>query len=242
MKKMKFGLKWMNIDLDFLPNLGLGGTMYRTVVGLLVGLCFGCSTQDGSVLQGKQSMPILSDFPYQCSGPYQGKPSQKLSEEKILKERGKIILQEAMAHAKWLKNSKDPEGHQANFCGANLSHGNFQGTHFKSAVFTMTALANANFSEAILNQGQFQGANLSGADFSTAQLGEANLDNAMLHLANFQKAILHKASISHAMLYKTNLRGVDLSEVKGLIQSQINMACLDKDTKLPEGLKRPDPC
>jgi hypothetical protein len=40
------------------------------------------------------------------------------------------------------------------------------------------------------------------------------------------------------MLYKTKLQGVDLTDVEGLIQSQINIACLDGNTKFPTNLKR----
>jgi uncharacterized protein YjbI with pentapeptide repeats len=68
------------------------------------------------------------------------------------------------------------------------------------------------------------------------------LDHAMLHLATFRKTDLHGASFRHAMLYKANLQGIDLTDVEGLTQSQINMACMDENTKLPQGLSRPEPC
>jgi len=198
---------------------------------LLMVLVFGCSTLGVSAPQGKESSPTFSAFPYPCNGPYKDK---NLSEEGILKVR--------RTHEKWLKDSKDPEGHQADFCGAQLSQGKFHEADLRSAIFQMAMLAAANFTGAMLNKAQLQGANLSGANFSQADLTEAKLDHAMLHLATFRKTDLHGASLRHAMLYKANLQGIDLTDVEGLTQSQINMACLDGNTTLPKGLSRPEPC
>ncbi len=215
--------------------------MFRIVVVLFLVLFFGSSTL-GCASRGRESLPILSDFPYQCNGPFKGK---KLSKDNIFKVR--------RAHEKWLINSKDPEGQQANFCGANLAKSNFQGMNLTSAVFEMAMLAGANFSGATLNKAQLQGANLSGANFNKAHLVEANLDDTMLHLALFQQTNLRIASLRHAMLYKANLRdavlyqtnlhGVDLSNVIKLTQVQINAVCLHGNTKLPKGLTPPPvPC
>ena len=45
-------------------------------------------------------------------------------------------------------------------------------------------------------------------------------------------------------LYRTQLQGVDLSGVKGLTRDQVALACGDDDTRLPEGVARPErwPC
>ena len=47
-----------------------------------------------------------------------------------------------------------------------------------------------------------------------------------------------------AYLYLTRIEGSDLSGVLGLTQWQVDVACGDGDTKLPEGLSRPPdwPC
>jgi uncharacterized protein YjbI with pentapeptide repeats len=200
--------------------------IFRIVGILFTTLSFGCSP-----LGGPEPPPVLSAFPYQCNGLYKDK---NLAEKDVLKVR--------RAHEKWLKNSKAPEGQRADLCGVMLSHGKLQRAELKLAVFQMAMLADANFTEAILNEAQFQGANLSGANFSKTDLTGAALDHAMLHLAKFQESVLHKASLHHAMLYQTQLQGIDLTEVEGLSQSQIDMACLDSATKLPKGLKRPKPC
>jgi len=213
-------------------------------------LVLGCSTLGVSAPQGKESLTINSPFPYPCSGPYKDK---ELSKEDVSLE--------LEAHKKWLADSKDPEGHQANFCGAKFPlRSNFEKADLRYAIFQMAKLAGkqkgkvvgANFTGAKLNEAQLQGANLSKADFSQADLPKAGLDDAMLHGATFKNADLREASLHHAMLYqakfheanlhKTNLQGVGLRDVEGLTQSQINMACLDGITILPTGLTRPDPC
>ena len=183
------------------------------------------------VASGCVPPPVPSDFPYPCSGIFK---DQSLSEEVVLKVR--------QAHEKWLKNPKDPEGRKANFCGAKLSHRKFQEANLESAIFQMAMLAGANFTGAMLNEAQLQGANLSGTNFSSAHLSRADLDHAMLHLALFQNTDFHKTTLRHAMLSKTTFKESDLTDVIGLTQSQINMACVDGDTKLPKGLNRPEPC
>ncbi len=201
--------------------------LFRIVSALVVILIFGCST-----LGGNASRPIRLPFPYQCSGPYMGK---EISEEVLLKLR--------IAHEKWLKDPKDPQGQQASFCKAKVSSGKFQNSDLTFAVFQMAMLAGANFTGAQLNQAQLQGANLSGANFSHAQLTGASLDDAMLHLAIFNKTRFgEKTSFRDAMLYKAQFKDVDLTKIEGLTQSQINMACLDSSTTLPHGLNRPGPC
>ena len=201
---------------------------FSVIYALLMVLILGCSTP---VVSGPQRTAVLSPFPYPCTGPSKDK---NLSEEDILKVR--------RAHELWLKDAKDPEGQKADFCGDQLSHGKFQKADLRSAVFQMAMLAGANFTGAMLDKAQLQGANLSGANFSDAHLTGADLDYAMLHLATFRKTDLHGASFRHAMLYKANLQGIDLTDVEGLTQSQINMACMDGNTKLPQGLSRPEPC
>ncbi len=142
------------------------------------------------------------------------------------------IQQIPKKHEAWLENPRRSDGARAKFCGADL----------KGADFTMAMLAGADFRKANLENAKMEYVNLTRADLSNALLTGAKLDNAMLHSAVLRKAILKYASLENAMLFKTNLQGTDLREVKGLTQFQINMACLDKDTKLPPGIVTPKPC
>ncbi len=85
-------------------------------------------------------------------------------------------------------------------------------------------------------------AHLSMAHLTKADLTKANLTKAYLIKADLTKANLSKAELRGANLSKANLAGATLTNVKNLIQSQLNQACVDEDTTLPEGLTRPAPC
>jgi uncharacterized protein YjbI with pentapeptide repeats len=195
--------------------------MFRISGILTILLVFGfCTEVFSKTSQEKYPHPIFIPFEHNCTG----NTDKKLSAEAILQIR--------KAHSKWLKDPTAPDGYRANFCQADLS----------DVDFHMAMLAGANFTKAKLHNAQLQRANLTRANLSEAQLQGANLDNAMLHLAIFHEAILYDVSLQNAMLYQAKLQGADLSNVKGLTQNQINMACLDKHTKLPRGLTRPKPC
>ena len=89
--------------------------MLRILCVLVAILVFGCSP-----LNGKEPPPIPSAFPYQCNGPFKDKiPSDE------------VVLKVRIAHEKWLKDPKDPDGQKANFCGAKLSSGKFQKAHLQ---------------------------------------------------------------------------------------------------------------
>jgi uncharacterized protein YjbI with pentapeptide repeats len=195
--------------------------MFQISGVLTILLVFGfCSEVVSKTSQKKYPHPIFIPFEQNCTE----NKDKKLSDESILQIR--------KAHSTWLKNPKASDGDRANLCEADL----------RAVDFHMAMLAGANFSKAKLQNARLEQANLTRANFSEAQLQGANLDNAMLHLAILHKAILHDASLQDAMLFQANLQGADLSNVKGLTQYQINMACMDQHTKLPPGLSRPKPC
>jgi hypothetical protein len=81
-------------------------------------------------------------------------------------------------------------------------------------------------------QANLQEADLYGANLQEADLREANLKEADFGCANLEQAHLHY----------TNLQKADLTAVKNFTQAQLDQACVDKRTKLPEGLTRPEPC
>ena len=65
-----------------------------------------------------------------------------------------------------------------------------------------------------------------------------------LSRAQLQGAILAGAQLQGAILWEAQLQKADLREVKNLTQGQINQACVDEHTKLPEEpkLTPPAPC
>jgi Pentapeptide repeats (8 copies) len=71
------------------------------------------------------------------------------------------------------------------------------------------------------------GANLSGTDLSGANLSNADLTGARLTKAN---------------LSGTDLSGANLLGARGLTQTQLDEACGDANTKLPEGFTPLKPC
>lgn len=77
---------------------------------------------------------------------------------------------------------------------------------------------------------------LVGADFRWAFLSKANFIGADLRNADFVGARLTEASLFGADLTGAQLHDADLSKANGLQQNQIDGACGNRATKLPEGL------
>ena len=118
-------------------------------------------------------------------------------------------------------------GYRTSFANADLVNANFAKSEMHRANFKNANLANANFEKSELGRVDFSGAIISGVDFSFA-----NLSRADLRTAKFDGAI----DFSSAYLYLTRVEGVDLSQMVGLEQWQVDMACGDDKTKLPQGI------
>jgi uncharacterized protein YjbI with pentapeptide repeats len=104
-----------------------------------------------------------------------------------------------------------------NLKGADLTNTcvkehDLHGADFDGANATLMCMSFADFRGAT-----FRGTNLSGANLAGAKLDGADLTGAQTSITSFL--------------------GTDLSHVKGLTQSQLDIACSDKTTKLPAGLK-----
>jgi uncharacterized protein YjbI with pentapeptide repeats len=67
-----------------------------------------------------------------------------------------------------------------------------------------------------------------------AKLGETNLAD-----ANLARADLAGADLAGANVTGTNLAGANLQNITGLIQQQINVACPDNRTVLPDDIQPP---
>ena len=102
-------------------------------------------------------------------------------------------------------------------------------------------LSRADLNDAVLHRLYMDEVNLTrvhlvGADFRWASLSKANFIGADLRNANLTGAKLTKASLFGADLAGAQLHDADLSRAKGLRQDQIDGACGNRVTKLPEGL------
>ena len=147
---------------------------------------------------------------------------------------------------------------RANLQGANLRGASLQGAHLEAANLQRASLQNASlgrssvfgapappgvYYESFYQEGaHLARANLHEADLTGADLRGADLRKAGLHGANLTGAQLAGADLIGADLWGARLAGADLTTVRGLTQDQVDIACVDEDTKLPGGLIKPPPC
>ncbi len=100
-------------------------------------------------------------------------------------------------------------------------------------------LRQADLSLATLNKADLSKANLSIANLFGARLTSVDLTNANLERAILVGAYLGSANLKGATLTGANLSGAELETALGLTQIQLNAACGDASTKLPNGLTIP---
>jgi hypothetical protein len=124
----------------------------------------------------------------------------------------------------------------ANLIGANLTGANLTGANLSRVDLTGADLSGANLGLADLNGAYLSGANLAGANLSRANLRSADLSGANLRGANLIGTNLTGAYPIGADLTGANLSGANLRGAKSLIQTQLNEACGNNETELPEGL------
>jgi Pentapeptide repeats (8 copies) len=134
----------------------------------------------------------------------------------------------------------------ANLTYANLTYANLTAAKLIDAYLARANLSGADLVEADLNgahllnadltKADLTGANLSGVDLLSANLGGADLSGANLSGADLTDADLTKANLSRADLTKANLSRADLSDAVEITQTQLDEACGNERTRLPEGL------
>ena len=69
-----------------------------------------------------------------------------------------------------------------------------------------------------------------------AKLRDAKLQGADLGSAKLQGAVLFRAKLQGAKLHGANLQGTNLTKAKNLTREQLDEACGDDKTKLPDDL------
>jgi uncharacterized protein YjbI with pentapeptide repeats len=134
--------------------------------------------------------------------------------------------------------------------GTNLSGADLRGANLGDASLAHTNLGDASLSAANLSRAHLigvnlSGANLDGANLSGADLSGTNLSGAKLIGADLAGAYLGGVTELDAgmkdigqgrILNGANLSGADLDFAKNLTQTQLDQACGNADTKLPENL------
>lgn len=138
------------------------------------------------------------------------------------------------AHAEGANFSRI-EAYRSSFAKIVATGASFVAAELERADFSGAALQNTNFEKAELGRANFDEADISGASFSLANLSRANFTGAI-----FKSHV----GFDRAFLYLARIEGVDLTQATNLAQSQVDLACGDKSTKLPPGLKMPSswPC
>ena len=106
--------------------------------------------------------------------------------------------------------------------GCNLQGSDLTNTCVKAHDLTGANFDGANATLMCMSQADFRGASFRGTELSGANLAGAKMDG---------------ADLTGATTSITSFIGTDLRFVKGLTQKQLDIACSDRETKLPTGLK-----
>ena len=96
--------------------------------------------------------------------------------------------------------------------------------------------AKGEYSGADFELGNFAGANFRAANLQGANLAGANLQGADLRLTKLKWANLYFAKLQGARLWGANLQGADLYNAGNLTREQLDAACGDDETTLPDHL------
>jgi uncharacterized protein YjbI with pentapeptide repeats len=136
-------------------------------------------------------------------------------------------------------NLSDADVFFANLTGAKLTRANLTGVDAILADLTGANLTRANLTGVNLTGVNLTGANLTGANLTGADLTDANLSDA--DLADLTGADLTGADLADLTgafggFPGANLTGANLTGAHGVTQEQLDAACGDDMTKLPEGL------
>jgi uncharacterized protein YjbI with pentapeptide repeats len=139
---------------------------------------------------------------------------------------------------------------RTSLASSQLQGGNFVKVEAYRGDFSDADAENAKFNSAEMQRANFQNAKLVGTDFSKAELGRADFEGATLTGAKFSMANLSRSrfegakftgpiDFANAFLLLARIEGLDLSAATGLEQKQVDIACGDAKTKLPQGLTAP---
>ena len=138
---------------------------------------------------------------------------------------GRAMLDNSSAQA---ANFEKAEGFRTSFVNTDLRASNFTKSEMQRADFKDAVLVASDFTKSELGRANFSGAKLSDVDFSFANLARADFRGSTAELP---------MEFTKSYFYRTRIEGVDLSRAVGLEQWQIDLACGDASTRLPDGLQ-----
>lgn len=114
--------------------------------------------------------------------------------------------------------------------------GHFENAYLTHSRLDWSSLNGAHLEGALLFNSHFEKAFLVGANLEGADLEEVHFEGARLIDANFKNSKLTGTHFDNAQLLDAHFEGVDMSTATGLTQEQINLAIVDEQTRLPNGI------
>ncbi|RFB04643.1 pentapeptide repeat-containing protein [Parvularcula marina] len=129
--------------------------------------------------------------------------------------------------------------HRSDFSRATLRRARFDQAIMAHTVFEGAEIIEGSFSGAMMRGGSLSGATMAGTRFDEARFERTDMRQADFSATSFRGAVLLNTKLHGSSLAAANLSGADLSTVLGLTQDQLNRACGDADTRLPEGYTIP---
>jgi len=182
-------------------------------------------SQDGSVVEGKQAGKEDQSIPKRLATDIQA----------VLTVLGRRIRSSDQIGENLTLSHTDLRN--ANLSNAHLQGANLWGVHLEGAN-----LLAAHLEKAMLWDAHLERALLTNAHLRGARLMSARLEGATLIGAHLEGAFLTNANLEGATLIGAHLEGANLIDAKNLTQDQIDTACVDQYTELPEDLTRPTLC
>ncbi len=213
------------------------------------------SGEDWQAALGDQEKPAKRDSSaeWQQAVAEEDKRRAEAAAEPEVADPGVLLSNAVEEHVKWLR-SGGSEGAKAALAGqdlagaecpeADLTNTNLRGidlsgANLRGATLQGADLRGANLSGTDLSEGDLVSAKLRHADLSISRLGGAKLVDADLAGATFKGAAMEDTDLRGANLLGANLQGADLRHTAGLVQTQIDKAMADRETRLPPGLHPP---
>jgi uncharacterized protein YjbI with pentapeptide repeats len=121
--------------------------------------------------------------------------------------------------------------------GCNLFQADLTYLDAKNVDVSQSRLRQSDMQLSTFDDWNLSGANLSIANMFGVRFNRSNFSGADLTRANMVGAYVGNSDFSGANLTEVNISGADFSIARGLTQHQLDRACGDNSTMLPEGLK-----
>ena len=122
---------------------------------------------------------------------------------------------------------------------AKLSHSSMPNINLTRADLSRASMTFNDLRAATLSNARAKGGDFSGSNFEKARLDNANFEDANLTDSNMRHTSFGNAVMLSTVLKGADLSGANMSQVQGLKQAQLDLACGDMQTRLPAGLSVP---